>query len=101
MIPLGLVNSGSGLLRRRVVFLTGSDVSVSVGGCEGAEVSVERMEAADGLGTGCLGGAIIGGATRLVNEEESLSVTDTWWQNNRHSLHSLPTFLTVFQCTHT
>ena len=67
---LGLVNSRSGLVGRGVTLFTGSGVRVSGAGglCEGVgvDVMVERIEAAVGLGTGCLGGGIlgfVGGAT--------------------------------------
>ncbi len=62
---LGLGSSGSGLLGRRVGF-TGSGASGSGSGSVGCvgvgvEVRVERIEAADGFGTGCFGGGITDG----------------------------------------
>ncbi len=89
-IPLGLVNSGSGLLGRGVAVTFGSDARESVGrceGCEGVEVNVERIDAAEGLDTGCLEEAIIGGVTREANVE-LVSVTETCCWGKKHHFNT-------------
>ncbi len=72
--------------------LTGSGARGSVGGvgCEGVEVRVERIDAADGFGTGCFGGAITGGPG-LVGEGFPPDIGATCYVNDKqgtsHDMH--------------